>query len=127
MNSSIYAHYFDTIRIILIILSFSELSNFDLVITGNLNPIVICSELGTSNVLYEKSPFWADLYSSLNPIFESNLSSTIKVSYGLNILRKVECTNYIFVIIDGLFSTLNKKLLMKMLKFVKIKELMFLE
>ena len=121
MNYFTYDHYLDTIRIILTILSLSELPNFDLVITGTPNPIIICSELSTSNALNEKSLLWGNLYASLAPIYESDLSSAIKVAYDLNNIRRNESTNYIFVVTDGLFSIPEQKVISENVKICENK------
>ena len=116
LNYFTYEHYLDTIRILLSIFSFSELPYFDLVVTGFPNPIVICSEMSTSNALNEKSSLWANLYSSLIPIQESDLASAIKVAFDLNNIRRSESTNFIFVVTDGLFSIIEQKVIFEKVK-----------
>ena len=103
-------HTIQTIRIFLSSLSCSDLPCFDLIITGEKNPIVICSELNVSVALDEKSEVWTTLYSLLiPPKIKTDLASAIKVAYEINCLRKIDCINYIFVITDGLFSQLEQK------------------
>ena len=121
INLFTYEHYFDTIRILLSILSFAELPSFDLVVTGTQTPIVICSDISTSNALSEKSPIWGNLYASLSPIYNPDLASAIKVAYDLNNIRRNESTNYIFVITDGLFSIPDQKVLYEKVKICENK------
>ena len=121
LNNFASDHYLDTIRILLSILSFSELPSFDLVVTGLQDPIVICSDISTSIALSEKSSIWGSLYASLSPLYYSDLSSAIKVAYDLNNIRRNETTNYIFVITDGLFSLPEQKVILEKVKLCENK------
>ena len=121
INSFTYDHYFDTIRVLLSILSYAELPSFDLVVTGVQAPIVICSDLSTSIALNEKSSLWGSLYASLTPIDNADLASAMKVAYDLSNIRRNESTNYIFVITDGLFSIPEQKVILEKVKMCENK------
>ena len=121
INYFSYDHYFETIRILLSILSFAELPSFDLVVTGLQSPVVICSDMSTSIALSEKSSIWGSLYASLSSLYYTDLASAIKVAYDLNNVRRNETTNYIFVITDGLFSIPEQKVILEKVKLCENK------
>ena len=103
-------HTIQTIRIFLSSLCSSDLPCFDLIITGEKDPIVLCSEISISYALDDKSDFWGSFYSLLvPPRIKTDLASAIKVAYEINSLRRNDYVNYIFVITDGLFSQIEQK------------------
>ena len=102
-------HSIQTIRILLSSLSSSDLPFFDLIITTERDPIVLCLEKNINNALNDNSEFWGTFYSLLiSKNIKTYLASAIRVAYEINNFRKTVCTNYIFVITDGLFSKLNQ-------------------
>lgn len=77
---------------------------FDLIVTGEKNPFILCSEKTTIEALSEKSNIWPALFSLLFNKGSSDLASAIKAAYNINKTRKVDRTNYIFILTDGLYS-----------------------
>jgi len=58
----------------------------------------------------EKSPFWAVLFSFIEGESSSDLASAIKTAaYNLNIARRADFTNYIFVLTDRLYSQSHRE------------------
>ena len=99
------AHSFQTIKTILSSLAIIDLPCFDLIVTGDPNPIVICSEVGTLNALKSKSPFWQSLLAVLQrPNKNVDLGSAIHAAFDLRRVRTKEYTNILFVLTDGFYS-----------------------
>ena len=100
LNALSAEHTIQTIRIFLSSMSSSDLPCFDLIITGEKNPIVVCSEMSTSTALDDKSDIWGTIYSLLlPPKMITDLASAINAAFEINNLRRIDCTNLIFVII----------------------------
>lgn len=75
-----------------------------MVITGEKNPIILCSEKTTIEALSEKSNVCPTLFSLFFNKTSSDLGSALKAVYNINKSRKVDRTNYVFVLADGLHS-----------------------
>ena len=103
-NKISLAHSFETIRVLLSSIAAIDIPCFDLIITGEKNPFILCSEKTTIEALSEKSNVWPALFSLLFNKGSSDLASAIKAAYNINKTRKVDRTNYIFVLTDGLYS-----------------------
>ena len=59
---------------------------FDLIISGNPNPRIICSEKNTLDILDENSKLWPILFDMINKdIKATDLASAIRAAYNLNI------------------------------------------
>ena len=90
-------HTIQTIRILLSSLYYDNLLCLDVIVTTNKEPIIVCSERLGNEILSEKSPFWATLFSLLNGINDSDLASGIKTAYNI-ITVKVDHTNKWWII-----------------------------
>ena len=124
INALSAEHTIQTIRIFLSSMSSSDLPCFDLIITGEKNPIVVCSEMSTSIALDDKSDIWGTIYSLLlPPKMKTDLASAINVAFEINNLRRIDCTNLIFVITDGLFSQLEQKIIKKKIMICENKDI----
>ena len=99
-------HTWNTIQMLLSSLGSIDLPCFDLIITGNPNPYIICSEQNSIDILSDKSQIWPILFDLLNYKNYNNvdLASAIRVAYNLHISRKSEHPDFLFVVTDGLFS-----------------------
>lgn len=100
-------HTINTIRYLLSALSYIDLPSFNLIISTESNPIVICSEKGTFDALSNKSQLWGNLFYLLNEeykCFNSNLASAIRAAYNISNARKQEHTDYLFILTDGFFQ-----------------------
>ena len=105
-------HAINTIRYLLSALSYIDLPSFNLIISTESNPIVICSEKGTLDALSNKSQIWGSLLYFLNEEYKcknTNLSSAIRAAYNITNTRKQEHTDYLFVLTDGLFQKSEAK------------------
>ena len=96
-------HTIQTLSLLLTALAYDNISCFDLIISTNKEPIVICSEKIGSQILSEKSQFWVSLFSLLIGYKNCDLASGIKAAFNIIRARRVEHTNYIFVLTDGLY------------------------
>ena len=109
-----FLHTFQTLNYLLCSCSCLDLPCFDFIAARNINPILICSEVGTINCLNEKSDFWSSLFTILNnPVVNSNLSSAIKLSYDLRRIRSTEKGSFLFVLSDGLYQYNERKEIIK--------------
>ena len=98
------------IRILLSALLASELPCFDLIITTNYNPYILCSDISTNRALNNKSPLWESLLSIINsPCTMTDLGSAIECVYDLNRMRTKQYTKFCFVLTDGLFEQKKQK------------------
>ena len=106
-------HTINTIRYLLSGLSYIDLPSFNLIISTQTNPIVLCSEKGTLDALSNQSQIWASLLYFLNEDYKcknTNLASAIRAAFNITNARKKDHTDYLFVLTDGLFqkSEVNK-------------------
>ena len=104
-------HTINTIRYLFSALSYIDLPSFNLIISTESNPIVICSEKGTLDALSNKSQIWGSLLYFLNEEYKcqnTNLSSAIRAAFNITNARKQEHTDY-FILTDGLFQKSETK------------------
>ena len=107
-------HTWSTIQILLSALGAIDLPCFDLIISGNPNPYVICSEKNSLDILSEKSPIWPILFDLLNKnVINTNLASAIKAAYNHHNSRKTEHPDFLFVVTDGIFSSSETQRIIK--------------
>ena len=104
LNELSIIHTLQTLRILLSAISYDNMPCLDIIITREKAPIILCSEKSGNEILSEKSPFWAVLFSCLEGETSTDLASGIKAAYNLNRARRADYTNYLFVLTDGLFS-----------------------
>jgi hypothetical protein len=103
-------HTWSTLQVLLSSIGENDLPCFDLIVSGNPNPFVVCSKKNTLEILSEKSQIWPILFDLLNrKIKNTDLASAIKTAYNLHYLRKVEHPDFLFVVTDGLFSLSETK------------------
>lgn len=99
------AHSLLTIRNVLSSFAALDLPCFDLIISGNPQPTILCSEVGTLHTLDHKSNIWEPLFALLqNPIQKSDLASAINAAYNIKRMRSKDYTSILFVITDGLYE-----------------------
>ena len=97
-------HSFKILRELLSPLFYLDISKFDIILTTNNSPIILCSDLNSQKCLKSDSALWIGLFKYLQaPYYGSDLSSAINFAYNLNRERN-ECTKRIFVLTDGLFE-----------------------
>jgi hypothetical protein len=100
------------------------LNCFDLIISGNPNPRIICSEKNSLEIFDENSKLWPILFDMVNKDIKStDLALAIRAVYNPNILRKSQHPNFIFVITDGLFSLSEKRRIVENINYCILKEI----
>ena len=107
-------------------LSYIDLPSFNLIISTDKNPIVICSEKGTLNALSDKSQVWGGLLYFLNEEYKcinTDLSSAIRAAYNITNARKQEHTDYLLILTDGLLVESERKKVFKEIEYCKSKGL----
>ena len=97
-------HLFQTINVLFNAILYDNIPCLDVIITRSKEPIILCSEKSSNEILADKSQFWPVFFSCLEGESSSDLASGIKAAYDLNRARRNEYTNYIFVLTDGLYS-----------------------
>ena len=98
-------HSLNTIRVLLTSLTIIDLPSFDLIVTGEEGPTILCSEYPSFAALNEKSKLWEALCLCLsNPIRNADLLSSLQVVYDLKRLRANNFPSILFVLTDGLFE-----------------------
>ena len=117
-------HTWNTIQILLSALGAIDLPCFDLIISGNPNPYIVCSEKNSLDILSEKSLIWPILFDLLNKnVKNTDLASAIKAAYNLHNSRKTEHPDFLFVLTDGLFSLSETQRIIKNVVFCMTKGL----
>ena len=104
LNELCIIHTIQTLGILLSAISYDNIPCLDIIVSQVNEPIILCSEKSANEILSERSPFWAVLFSCLEGQPSSDLASAIKAAYNLNRARRTDFTNYIFVLTDGLYS-----------------------
>ena len=103
-------HTWTTIQVLLSSIGSIDLPCFDLIVSSNPKPYVICSEKNYLDILSEKAQIWPILFGLLNrKIKNTDLASAIKTGYNLHNLRKADHPDFLFVVTDGLFSLSETK------------------
>ena len=94
------------------------------IISGNPNPIIVCSEKSTLDILSEKSQIWPIVFDLLNKNNKNtDIASSIKAAYNLHNSRKIEHPDFLFLITDGFFSTSETQRIVKNVNFCMMKGL----
>mgnify|MGYP002622861730 CR=1 FL=1 len=122
-------HTINTIRYLLSALSYIDLPSFNLIISTETNPLIICSEKGTLDALSNKSQIWGSLLYILNEQYKcknTNLASAIRAAYNVTNARKQEHTDYLFVLTDGLFQKFEKKKILEEVIYCYSKNLLII-
>ena len=97
-------HSFSILRELLSPLSYLDISKFDLILTTDKSPIILCSDLSSQKCLKNDSSLWIGLFKYLQePYYGCDLSSAINFIYNLNRERN-EYSKRIFVLTDGLYE-----------------------
>ena len=95
----------NTIRVLLTSFTIIDLPSFDLIVTGENGPIILCSEYPTFAALNEKSEIWDLLCHCLsNPISNADLLSALQAAFDLKRMRTNNFPSFLFVLTDGLFD-----------------------
>ena len=98
-------HSLQTIKMLLSSLSIIELPCFDLIIATESNPVIICNERNTFEILSDNSQIWPIFFSLITrKISNVDLASSIRAAFNLHNYRRNEHTDFLFVLTDGLFS-----------------------
>ena len=109
-------HSLNTIRILLASFTIIDLPSFDLIVTGEDGPIILCSEYPTFAALNEKSKIWELLFECLaNPINNADLLSALQTAFDLKRMRTNNFPSYLFVLTDGLFEEDKQEQLKEMI------------
>ena len=122
-------HTINTIRYLFSALSYIDLPSFNLIISTESNPIIICSERGTLDALSNKSKLWGCLLYYLIEKYKcmnTNLSSAIRAAYNITNARKQEHTDYLFVLTDGLFQKSERKKILEEINYCYSKNLLII-
>ena len=94
-----FMHSIQTIRMLLSSIGAIDIPCFDLIMVGDPQPVILCSERATNEILSERSNI--SFFSFFKPKRHGDLASAIKAAYDLNSARRIEHTNRIFVCTDG--------------------------
>ena len=105
LNELSINHSIQTIQQLLYGLSIYNLPSFDMILAGEKNPIVLCSEIKTFKILNKKEDLWKILYLILkNPVKKANLSSALYTALEIRKLKSSNRKSLIFILTDGLFE-----------------------
>lgn len=116
-------HSYQTIKTLLTALGSIGLPYIDVIIATNQSPIVLCSQMSSTRLLNEKSPFWPSLFNCLNSAYfqgSSNqtsskgtcaLENALHTAYDIRRMRATDSTSFMFVLTDGLFEKEHKEVI----------------
>ena len=116
-----FMHTIQTIRVLISSIGAIDIPCFDLIVVGDPDPVILCSERATNEILSDRSNIWGPLFSFFKPKRHGDLASAIKAAYDLNSARRTEHTNRIFVCTDGLYSKSERKSIIKYVNFCMAK------
>ena len=75
-----FMHSIQTIRMLLSAIGAIDIPCFDLIMVGDPEPVVLCSERATNEILSERSNIWAPFFSFFKPKRHGDLASAIKAA-----------------------------------------------
>ena len=75
-------HFIQTIRMLNSVIGVIDFICFDLIMVGDLVPVILCSERATNEILYERSNILGPFFLFFKPKKHGDLASTIKAAYG---------------------------------------------
>ena len=102
-------HAFQSLFILLQTLSKIDLPSFNLIITTNDGPLILCSEKSTFDALSSRSPVWLALFTYLlNPHPNSCLDSALLSMLSIRAQEKT-LSSVLFIFTDGNFSSKEQK------------------
>jgi len=94
-----------TLRLMLSTLTSIDLPSFDLILSRQKEPEILCSNLSSVRAINPKSTLWESLLSILShPCSKSDLASAIEAVFDLKRMRSSEYTSYLFILTDGLYQ-----------------------
>ena len=116
-----FMHSVQTVRMLISSIGAIDIPCFDLIMVGDPEPVILCSERATNEILSEKSNIWGPFFSFFKPKRHGDLASAIKAAYDLNSARRTEHTNRIFVCTDGLYSKFEREAIIKYVNYCMAK------
>ena len=82
-----------------------DLPCFDIILSRQKNPEVLCSNISSVRALNSKSLLWESLFYKLSsPCLKSDLASAIETAFDIKRMRSFQYTSYLFVLTDGLYQ-----------------------
>ena len=110
------SHSFQTLRALLSSLNIYDLPSLNLIITGEKEPYVLCSNVPSLKALKTNSNIWESFFKiiQMRPI-KTDLFSAISAAYDLKRLHPEDYPSYLFVLTDGLFDFQEQKNLINIL------------
>ena len=110
-------HTWSTLQILFSALGAIDIPLFNLIVTGNPNPYIICLEKNTLEIFSEKSQVWPILFDLLGKNnkqtdLASAINSVIKY-HNYHKLKNSLNPEFLYIITDGLFSLSEKKRIIK--------------
>ena len=104
-NPLCYSFSLQTLRFMLSTLASINLSSFDLILSRQKEPEILCNNINSKNVINDYSIIWESLFSILAyPCPKSDLASAIEVAFDLKRIRSSGYINYLFILTDGLYQ-----------------------
>ena len=99
------SHAFQTLRALLRAVNIYELPSLNLIISGEKEPYVLCSNIPTISALKNNSSLWESFFEIIQKrIIKSDLFSAISAAYDLKRLHPEDYPSYLFVLTDGLYD-----------------------
>jgi len=98
------------LRALLSAVNVYELPSFNLIISGEKEPYVLCSNIPTVRALRNNSNLWETIFEIIQKRnIKTDLFSAISAAYDLKRLHPEDYPTYLFVLTDGLFDKSEQK------------------
>jgi len=99
------SHAFQTLRALLSAVNIYELPSLNLIVSGEKEPYVLCSNIPTVRALKNNSSFWESFFKIIQKRnIKTDLFSAISAAYDLKRLHPEDYPSYLFVLTDGLYD-----------------------
>ena len=104
-NELCFSFSLQSLLVILSSLNSIDLPCFDLILSRQTNPEILCSNISSVRAMNSKSTLWESLIPILAyPCHKSDLASAIEAAFDLKRMRTSEYTSFLFVLTDGLYQ-----------------------
>ena len=113
-NSLCNSFSLQTLRLMLSTLTSIDIPCFDMIISRQKEPEILCSNLSSVRAINPKSNLWESLLSIIaTPCSKSDIASALEAAFDLKRMRSSEYTSYLFILTDGLYQENEHKRILK--------------
>ena len=124
LNEFSITHSIQTIAILLNAFSNCNIPNFDLIVSGEENPFILCSGINSLEITKSDSTILQSLYLLLKmPSKNTDLLSSINVAFSLKKKNNTIKKSILFILTDGLYDHFEQNKIINYLKICETNEM----